>query len=106
MARTPAARRWSALIEKHDASGLTIKAFAAQNNVNAGTLAWWRSELKRKRTRNPGAFVELKVADKLAPEPQLEDRTVVLALDDIVAHVVVDEDTDIDLLKRVLSALC
>ena len=45
MARTTAAERWSVLVDEHEASGLSIRAFAAQAEVNPRTLAWWRSRL-------------------------------------------------------------
>ena len=43
-------------------------------------------------------FVEVEVA---GPE-----RTVVIAFDRLNAHVVVDRDTDLELLRQVLEALC
>ncbi len=32
---------------KHERSGLSAKAFAVKHGVNAGTLSWWRSKLRR-----------------------------------------------------------
>lgn len=105
MPQTRAEKRWSKLVEKHNASGLTTKAFAEQNNVNARTLAWWRSRLRRLSSESTkGTFVELEVAGPTTSVA--DDRTVVLAFDALAAHVVVDHDTDLDLLKRVLGALC
>jgi len=103
MARTPAAERWSHLIDQHEASGLTIRAFAEKVDVNPRTLAWWRSQLGAKR-RNKTAFVELTVAEP--PQATASDATVVLALDGYDAHVVVDHQTDLGLLRRLLGALC
>ena len=103
MPDTPAARRWRRLVEEHAASGLSSKAFAAKKNVNPRTLAWWRSRLKRldrdakQLPVPPPVFAEVIVAK---PEP-----TVVLALDRLDAHVVVDAETDLALLRRVLEAV-
>lgn len=107
MAQTPAAARWSALIEQHEASGLTIKAFAEQKGVNPSTLAWWRSRLGRVQGgQATGRFVELRVAEQASLERRTDDPTVVLTLDSFAAHVVIDRETDLDLLKQVLRALC
>jgi hypothetical protein len=102
MQDTPAARRWRALVEEHAASGLTNKAFAAKKKINPRTLVWWRSHLKKADAARQlpvpkPAFTEVVVAQP--------DRTVVLALDDFGAHVVVDHDTDLGLLRRVLEAV-
>lgn len=101
--RTPAARRWRALVDAQTASGLSTKVFAAQRNLNPSTLSWWRSRLKREdpapslRTVPATVFTEIVVA-----EP---DRTVVLAFDHLAARVVVNHDTDLALLRRVLEAV-
>lgn len=105
MARTPAAKRWTALIDQQEASGLTIRAFAEQVDVNPRTLAWWRCQLGRSKKRKPSTFVELAVVET-PTEPHASDNTVVLALDAYPAHVVVDQATDLGLLKRLLAALC
>lgn len=106
MVRTAAADRWSKLIDQHEASGLTINAFADANNVNANTLSKWRSRLGRTRTYTPRArFVELTLAEP--PSVNAIDATaIVLSLDDFAAHVVVKPNTDLVLLKRILKALC
>lgn len=102
MRDTPAARRWRSLVEEQAASGLTIKAFAEQKDVNAGTLAWWRSQLRPadaapKLPSQAPTFTEVVVEPH---EPKL-----VVVLDDFRAHVVVDRDTDLGLLRRVLKAV-
>ena len=106
MARTQAATRWSRLIDQHESSGLTIGAFAKKHGLNAHSLAKWRSRLGRTRPYKPrSTFVELKLAEPAAAEVT-EDPTVVLALDGYAAHVVVDNATDLTLLKRMLKTLC
>lgn len=103
MVHTPAAARWSAIIDRHEASGLSIREFAEENDLNPSTLGWWRSKLGRAHAQSRPVgpmpqFVEVEVA---GPE-----RTVVIAFDRLNAHVVVDRDTDLELLRQVLEALC
>lgn len=96
---TPAAKRWRKLAEEHARSDLSVRAFAEANDVNPRTFAWWRSRLRQldaQRAAREPEFTELTVA---RPEP-----TVVLALDRFHAHVVVDHDTDLALLRRLLEA--
>jgi len=100
MSDTPAARRWRALVNEHRTSGLTYIAFAESRQVNPSTFAWWRSELRKRDrdVRRPGpTFTALTVA-----KPQGK---VVLRLDHHAAHVVVDGETDLDLLRQMLVAL-
>jgi transposase-like protein len=98
---TPAARRWSKLIEEQAASGQTTRAFAAERGVNPRTLAWWRSKLKRAEEASPSTFVELRVAAAPAVPG-----TVDVELERYGARVLVDGDTDLSLLRRVLESLC
>lgn len=106
MARTQAANGWSKLVDQHEASGLTIGAFADANGINAHSLAKWRCRLGRTRPyKSRSQFVELTIAKPPRAEVA-EDPTVVLALDGYAAHVVVDRDTDLALLKQMLKALC
>ena len=102
MQETPAARRWRALIEEHAASGLTNELFARKKNVNPRTLAWWRSRLKNAAPRPQLAVPTVTFTEVGVAEPE---RTVVLALDDFGVHLVIDHDTDLALLRRVLEAV-
>ena len=102
MRDTPTARRWRALVEEHAASGLTNKAFAEKNEVNPKTLTWWRSQLKRSDANRQlpvakASFTEVRVAELQG--------AVVLTLDDFGAHVVIDHDTDLGLLRRLLEVV-
>lgn len=92
--------RWTQVVVRQEQSGKTIRAFCAANKVNANTLGWWRHHLGRAR-RRPAApeFVEITIAEPVAA-------TVVLVLDEHPAHVVIDPETDLVLLRRVLEALC
>ena len=108
--QTPAARRWSTLIDEQEASGQTVRAFAATRGVNAQTLSWWRCRLGRSKTQRPPkptpkpvAFDEVSVAATVAHDV---DGTVVIGLENLDAHIVVDHATDLDLLRRVLEATC
>lgn len=104
MATTPAAARWSRIIDRHEASGLSIREFAWANDVHPGTLSWWRWQLGRTRGRRArSAFVELVVAE---PQREEADQSVVLTLNELGAHIVVEHETDLALLRRTLEALC
>ena len=102
MQDTPAARRWRVLLAEHAASGLTNRAFAAKKNVNPRTLSWWRSQLKKMDADKQLPATVPRFAEVVVQEPR---GTVVLALDRVDAHLVVDHDTDLALLRRVLEAV-
>ena len=104
MADTPAARRWRAIVEEQRESGLTVRAFAESNSLNPKTLAWWRSRL-RKLDREAAAAELVPTFTAVTGAPDLTAGTVVLALDDHRAHVVVDRDTDLELLRRLLEVV-
>lgn len=104
---TPAAVRWSRLIDEHEASGLSVREFARSRHLNPGTLSWWRWRLRRTAPRqNESHFIEL-VAQR---EPcELRDHgyePVSLVLDSLGVRVEVDRMTDLRLLRQVLEALC
>src|SRR5262245_3406197 len=111
MVHAPAATRWAKIIDQQEASGQTLRAFAVENDLNPATLAWWRSRLGRGQPRrktesaqNQAVFDEVKVeSTPLTPSDQ---GTVVIGLERINAHVVVDGETDLSLLRLVLDALC
>ena len=109
MARPETEKRWTEIIDQHEASGLSIRAFAQRKGVNPSTLAWWRSRLGRavsRGKRKSKVFQELTVRGEPGDKQVITETTVVVALDDLAAHVVVDGQTDLTLLKRVLVALC
>jgi phage-related minor tail protein len=82
-------------------SGLSARAFAESRNIKAGTLSWWKGRLRRRDFEGAEVprpqFTALTVAELAG--------TVVLALEDHKAHVVIDEQTDLALLRRVLEAM-
>ena len=45
---TSAAQRWTVIVAQHEASGKSVREFADARGLNARTLTWWRSELRRK----------------------------------------------------------
>lgn len=91
--------KWRAIVARHDSSGMTIKEFANSEGLNPRTLSWWRWRIRRKEDEVPSAvaFAELDV--------QPDEPTVVLVLDNLEAHIVVDGDTDLELLRDVVVAL-
>ena len=104
MSKPKTVLRWRALRDEHNQSGLTTGAFAQKMGINRHTFAYWRSKLNKidgKVAPRPG-FSELHVV----PEPKtVSDQTVVLVLDRLDAHIVVDQDTDMSLLLRLLQAV-
>jgi transposase-like protein len=106
---TPAATRWSMLIDQLEASGQTVRAFATEHDLNPSTLAWWRSRLGRGRPRGEAVAAQ-PVFDQLAVEGVApttpHEGTVVVAIERINVHIVVDRETDLGLLRLVLEALC
>lgn len=103
MPQTPAERRWRKIVAAQDQSGLPTRAFAESRGVNPRTLAWWRSRIRRLDREHTVAvepFTALTVVQAVQPAG-----TVVLALDDHKAHVIVDHQTDLRLLRRLLEAM-
>ena len=102
MATSQAAQRWAAIIDRQEASGQTIRAFADAHDLNANTLAWWRHKLGRTRRRPPPTdFVELHIET-----PATDERpALVLELDAWPARLHIEAHTDMDLLRRVMETL-
>lgn len=100
MPERPAADRWTEILDRQDATELSAREFAAREGLNARTLAWWRSRLGRQKPSPSAAatcaFVEVRTAT-----PALRVR---LGVGD--AYVLVDEHTELGLLRAVLAALC
>jgi transposase-like protein len=97
----PARRRWLALVEDLHRSGEDLATFARRHDLNANTLKWWVSALRREAPVEKPAFVELALAGPVgAPEP--------LALRFVRNDTVLEFTADVDLLvlRRVVDALC
>lgn len=104
MPETASTQRWRQLCAAYQTSGLTARVFAERHGINARTLLWWRSQLKKlDRERREAPVLEQTFTVVRVQEPV---GTVVLAFEHIDAHVVVDHETDLALLRRVLEALC
>jgi transposase-like protein len=112
MESVSAATRWARIVEQCSASGLSAREFADQHDLNRHTLMWWRWKLGQgaRQDRRGIDFVDLMVQE---PERRLNPDTgggrvtnLVVRLDEFAASVVVDRDTDLGLLRRVLGALC
>jgi hypothetical protein len=110
MEQPSAAARWADIVDECESSGLTAREFAEASDLNPRTLKWWRWKLGRSPEPKPAesAFYELRVeepdAETVPALPTISG--VVLALDRFEASVLVDGDTDLVLLRRVLGALC
>ncbi|MFH1465159.1 MAG: hypothetical protein ABIO70_12305 [Pseudomonadota bacterium] len=110
MEPTSAAARWAGIVDDCESSGLTAREYAEANNLSPRTLKWWRWKLGRSPEPEPtkSAFYELCVEEaggQPVPEPPTAGG-VVLSLDRFEASVLVDSDTDLALLRRMLGALC
>ena len=90
--------KWRAIVARHDSSGLSIKEFAESEGLNPRTLSWWRWKVGQEVSDSEVEFAEVTVVNSAAS-------TVVLAFDELAAHVVVDRDTNLELLRDVLVAL-
>lgn len=100
---SPTMMRWSALVAELESSGRTVRDFAESHGVNPSTLAWWRSRLRSmSRQTAPaltGEFVELTVQAPATPPVRI-----CLVGRPVVVEAV--EGTSIDLIRRVVEALC
>lgn len=107
MRATATQRRWADLVRRHDASGLSGRAFARANGINANSLAWWRSKLRKQQDADHFAgFTELAVIPDAQDRAASDDCVVVVALDVFPARILVRPDSDLQLLRRMLEALC
>jgi hypothetical protein len=93
----PAVARWAPVVREFEASGLTLRQFAALRGLNPSTLGWWRSRLRQQ----PPAFVEVSLPTPDQAKPALRVRP-----DGRPWVVEVDEGADPGQLRRLLEALC
>ena len=54
--------RWRSLIAAQERSGESVAQFAEQRGLNAATLYWWRSRLRRRDRVDP-QFVPIEIVD-------------------------------------------
>lgn len=100
---TPTARRWANLLTQLARSGLTLREFAAQRDLNASTLAWWRTRLRKPRPPLVGRFRAVEVPELVPVVAAARPLRVQLAGGRVVIEVVAD--TDLGQLGRVVEAL-
>ena len=89
---------WAVRVRKWRSSGLTAREFATREGVNARTLAWWSSQLRRERVAP--AFVDV-TALVTAPTPP---SSLELLVRDAV-RIRVSTGFDAELLRAVVAAL-
>jgi transposase len=113
MAKTTSAE-WAKRVERWQDSGLTAKEFAAELNVNAGTLAYWKYRLRREsasggRADRPGIRKAestagfLRVVPVAAADAESTNRFEVVISDRTVVRV--PNDFDEPALIRLVRAL-
>jgi hypothetical protein len=74
---TEKARHWQEVLRAWEASGLSQAAFCRERGINAGTLAWWKRQLRRpdraerRRRRIPtkarAGFIEIGLGHGIGP---------------------------------------
>jgi hypothetical protein len=104
--KTEAERRWRRLVAEQEASGLSARAFSRRHGLAEGTLAWWRSELRRRgaerRSREaPPVLAPVRLVGEAPPAPAGEF-TVELAGGQ---RLYVSAGFDADALRRLLDVL-
>lgn len=90
---TVAERRWEPIVRQARLSGGSIRAYARLHGINESTLAWWNWRFGDDLDRSD--FTEVVV-----DEPRSVVRLQLGAV-----RIDVDEQTDLNLLRRVVGAL-
>ena len=102
--QTETARRWAQIIAESERSALSQREFAARRGLNARTLAWWKWRLRQDDAdgivgRDP-KFVEL-VVQSVAMTAESSVRIHIGEL----AYVDADENTNLEVLRRLLESI-
>lgn len=109
MATEDTLARWTGIIQDQESSGLSPKQYALRTGINPKSLSWWRWNLRRNHTKSQplvaGSFTELTVTEPVAARKPSQS-PVRLVLEDYRAHLVVDDDTDLTLVRRLLESVC
>ncbi len=105
------------ILERQAKSGLSIRAFAEESGIPAGTLSWWKSELRRRDrdmdaerpetvgdASTPISFVPIGLVPEDGAEASRPDSTIEVALPSGVTVRVSGEVVEESLL-RVLRAV-
>lgn len=91
-------KAWRRVIAAQERSGLTVREFAEAQGINATTLYWWRSRLRRE-TR----LVPVEVVEQGGPQVGQEGRRFEVQLDGAVLRVPANFDEAE--LRRIVRAL-
>ena len=96
---------WRKTIAAFEASGEKVAAFCARRDINANTLSWWRSRLRRHGTSARGrAGVELVPVDVTAPAPPVKPvTTLAVVVGD--AEIQFTTQVDVDYVAALVGAL-
>lgn len=101
---TEKAKKWSRIINAQEASGLSPKEYAQEHELNLRHLRDWRYRLGRSKGKKiPVTAIEFVEVAPLMPAKSAE---LYLVLNKIDVTVIVDEWTNMTLLKQTLEALC
>lgn len=114
MARRRTEEEWSRICTGYETSGMTITAYAARVGTSKSTMSAKLKAHLHGRIQDPvptprwpakGSTPVTQPAMSRKSLPAVEGGTVVIALEHLAAHIVVDEETDLGQLQRVLAAL-
>ncbi len=97
---SPAAVRWSRIVDRSYHTSMPLREFARREGVNPNTLAWWRWRLRRETTEQ--GFAEVVVVDDEREEARCGGGLVVHVG---AARVEVDGSSDLQLLRAVVEVL-
>jgi hypothetical protein len=103
MGNTNKAAQWTAAIDELESSNQTIVKFAEANGINLATLNYWRVKLGRRRKRRPARTEFLEV---VVTKPMREPSPIGLTLTPRGVELTVDGNTDLVLLRTLVTALC
>ena len=104
MKHSATAQHWSEIIDRYDASQLTLAQFVEANEgVKLGTLQYWRKKLNRVRS-HPPTFFEVAVQPEKSSLQRPENLQLVLTPNGVQINI--SEATDMSLVRRLVDALC
>lgn len=90
---------WREVLDRHVASGLSLRAFAVRESLSPNTLAYWKYTRLARRAETSTTLVPVHVIDDRASS----DQDIILTLDGV--HVSIPRGFEEDHLARVLSVL-
>lgn len=102
---SPAAARWSRIVDRSHRSPLSVREFARSEGVNPNTLAWWRWRLRDGATPRPGRFAEIALVEAPTVDQGSGGRSGCLVVQVGAAQIRVDASADLELLRSVVEVL-